>query len=124
PVIYIGHLPNVLAVHPSVLARSVQELEAYARANPGRQSFASSGNGASSHLAGVMFNQRAGTDVQHIPYKGTGPALVDLIGGQVTMVFTDVLTALPQARAGEVRVLGVTTAGRSRALPDVPTLQE
>jgi tripartite-type tricarboxylate transporter receptor subunit TctC len=124
PVIQIGRLPNVLAVHPSVPARNLKELVAHAKAKAGTLSYASSGNGASSHLAGVMFNQRAGTDVQHIPYKGTGPALVDLIGGQVTMVFTDVLTALPHAKAGKIRVLGVTTATRSRAFPDVPTLSE
>ena len=73
PVIQIGHLPNVLVVHPSVPAKNVKELIAYAKANPGKLSYASSGNGASSHLAGVMFNTHAGTDLQHVPYKGTGP---------------------------------------------------
>jgi len=124
PVIQIGHLPNVLVVNPSVPAHNVKELIAYAKANPGKLSFASSGNGASSHLAGVMFNSMAGTDVQHIPYKGTGPALNDLLGGQVAMAFTDVLTALPHIKAGKLRVLGVTTATRSQVLPDVPTLAE
>jgi tripartite-type tricarboxylate transporter receptor subunit TctC len=102
----------------------VQELIAYAKANPGKLSYASSGNGASSHLAGVMFNSIAGTDLQHVPYKGTGPALNDLLGGQVSMSFTDVLTALPYVKAGKLRALGVTTAKRSQALPDVPTLAE
>lgn len=124
PVIHLGHLPNVLVVHPSVPAKNVPELIAYAKANRGKLSYASSGSGASSHLAGVMFNQRAGTDIQHIPYKGTGPALNDLLGGQVTMSFTDVLTALPHIKAGKLRVLGVTTAARSRSLPDVPTVME
>lgn len=124
PIIQIGHLPNVLVVNPSVPAHNVKELIAYAKANPGKLSFASSGNGASSHLAGVMFNSMAGTDVQHIPYKGTGPALNDLLGGQVTMAFTDVLTALPHIKAGKLRVLGVTTATRSQVIPDVPTLAE
>ncbi len=124
PIIQIGYLPNVLVVHPSVPAKNMKELIAYAKANPGKLSFASSGSGASSHLAGVLFNMRAGTDIQHIPYKGTGPALNDLLGGQVAMSFTDVLTALPHIKAGKLRVLGVTSASRSRALPEVPTLME
>jgi tripartite-type tricarboxylate transporter receptor subunit TctC len=120
----VGYLPNVLVVHPSIPAQNVKELIAYAKAHPGKLSFASSGSGASSHLTGVMFNMRAGTDLQHIPYKGTGPALNDLLGGQVAMSFTDVLTALPYIQAGKLRVLGVTSAKRSRALPNVPTLAE
>ena len=124
PVIQIGHLPNVLVVNPNVPAKNVTELVAYAKANPGKLSYASSGNGASSHLAGVLFNMRSGTDIQHIPYKGTGPALNDLLGGQVTMSFTDVLTALPHIKAGKLRVLGVTAATRSAALPETPTLME
>lgn len=124
PVIQIGYLPNVLVVHPSLPVKDVQELIAYAKAHKGTLSFASSGSGASSHLAGEMFNIKAGTDVMHVPYKGTGPALNDLVGGQVSMSFTDVLTALPFIQAGKLRVLGVTTLQRSRALPDVPTLAE
>lgn len=124
PIIQVGHLPNVLVVHPSVPAKNVQELIAYAKANPSKLSFASSGSGASSHLAGVLFNMRAGTDIQHIPYKGTGPALNDLLGGQVTMAFTDVLTALPHVKSGKLRLLGVTSAKRSQATPDTPTLME
>ena len=124
PVIQIGHLPNVLVVHPSVPAKTVKELVAYGRANPGKLSYASSGNGASSHLAGVLFNNVAGTDFVHIPYKGTGPALNDLLGGQVAMTFTDVLTAMPYIKAGKLRALGVTTKERSQALPDVPTIAE
>lgn len=124
PVIQIGHLPNVLVIHPSIPAQTAQQLIAHAKANPGRLSFASSGNGASSHLAGVMFNSRAGTQIQHVPYRGTGPALNDLIGGQVAMSFTDVLTALPHIQGGRLRVLGVTTASRSGALPEVPALAE
>ncbi|MCL1960839.1 MAG: tripartite tricarboxylate transporter substrate binding protein [Desulfovibrionaceae bacterium] len=124
PVIQIGYLPNVLVIHPSIPAHDMQELIAYAKAHPGKLSFASSGNGASSHLAGALFNMRAGTDIQHIPYKGTGPALNDLLGGQVSMSFTDVLTALPHIQAGKLRVLGVTSLERSVALPDVPTLSE
>ena len=124
PVIQIGHLPNVLVVHPAIPAKTVKELIAYGRANPGKLSYASSGNGASSHLAGVLFNNLAGTDFAHIPYKGTGPALTDLLGGQVAMTFTDVLTALPYIKSGKLRALGVTTKDRSQALPDVPTVAE
>lgn len=124
PVIQVGHLPNILVVNPAVPAKDVRELIAYAKANPGKLSYASSGNGASSHLAGVLFNGIAGTDLQHVPYKGTGPALNDLLGGQVSMSFTDVLTALPYVKAGKLRALGIATAQRSQALPDLPTLAE
>jgi tripartite-type tricarboxylate transporter receptor subunit TctC len=124
PVMQIGHLPNVLVVNPSVPAKNVKELIAYGKANPGKLSYASSGNGASSHLAGVLFNNLAGTDFAHIPYKGTGPALNDLLGGQVAMTFTDVLTALPHIKSGKLRALGVTTKDRSQALPEVATIAE
>ena len=124
PVMQIGHLPNVLVVNPSIPAKNVKELIAYGKANPGKLSYASSGNGASSHLAGVLFNNLAGTDFAHIPYKGTGPALNDLLGGQVAMTFTDVLTALPHIKSGKLRALGVTTKDRSQALPEVPTIAE
>ena len=124
PVIQVGHLPNILVVNPSVPANNVKELVAYAKANPGKLSYASSGNGASPHLAGVLFNSSARVDLQHIPYKGTGPALNDLLGGQVSMSFTDVLTALPYVKAGKLRALGITTAARSQALPDLPTVAE
>ncbi len=124
PVIQVGYLPNILVVHPSVQARNVPELVQTARAHPQSLSYASSGSGASSHLAGVLFNQMAGTELLHIPYKGTGPALNDLLGGQVSMSFTDVLTALPHVQSGKLRALGVTTATRSRVLPDLPTIAE
>ena len=124
PVIQVGYLPNVLVVNPKVPVHNLQDLVALAKTPNSSLSYASSGNGASSHLAGVMFNRRAGTDIQHVPYKGTGPALNDLLGGQVTMTFTDVLTALPHIQAGKLRALGVTTAQRSKALPNVPTLAE
>ncbi|MGD9946078.1 MAG: Bug family tripartite tricarboxylate transporter substrate binding protein [Burkholderiaceae bacterium] len=124
PVIHIGSIPNVLAVHPKVPAGNLKELLAYAKANPGKLNFASSGNGATSHLAGVLFNRMAGTDLQHVPYKGTGPAMIDLLGGQVDMTFTDVLTALPHLRAGKLKAIGMASATRSQVLPDVPTLAE
>lgn len=124
PVVMVGALPNVLAVHPKVPARSLSELVAYARERPGRLFFASSGNGASSHLAGVLFNGRLGTEIKHVPYRGTGPALNDLIAGHVHMTFTDVLTAAPHIQAGTINAIGVTTLTRSEALPQVPTLHE
>ncbi|WP_049058678.1 Bug family tripartite tricarboxylate transporter substrate binding protein, partial [Achromobacter xylosoxidans] len=124
PIIRIGHLPNILVVNPSVPATNAQELIAYAKKNPDKLSYASSGNGASSHLAGILFNQMAGTRIMHIPYKGTGPALNDLLGGQVSMSFTDILTALPYIKAGKLRAIGLASAQRSEALPDLPTLSE
>ena len=111
-------------MNPSVPANNLQELVAYAKKNPDKLSYASSGNGASSHLAGVLFNRMAGTQIMHIPYNGTGPALNDLLGGQVSMSFTDILTALPYVKAGKLRAIGLASAQRSDALPDLPTLSE
>ncbi|MFQ6721084.1 tripartite tricarboxylate transporter substrate binding protein [Bordetella pertussis] len=124
PIVRIGHLPNILVVHPSVPANNVQELIAYAKANPDKLSYASSGNGASSHLAGVLFNRMAGTRILHVSYKGTGPALNDLLGGQVSMSFTDILTALPHIQAGKLKAIGLASAQRSQALPELPTIAE
>lgn len=124
PIIQVGYLPNILIVHPSMKAKTVQELIAMDKAEPGRLNYASSGNGASSHLAGELFNRMAHTQLQHVPYKGTGPALNDLLAGQVHMSFTDVLTAMPYLKAGRVRALGVATAQRSQALPQIPTIAE
>ncbi|WP_421996141.1 Bug family tripartite tricarboxylate transporter substrate binding protein [Roseococcus sp.] len=123
PITPIGRIPNVLAVNAAVPARSVQELIALGKRGE-RLSFGSSGNGASSHLAGALFNRMAGTSFEHIPYRGTGPALNDLLAGHIAMVFTDVLTALPHVREGRLRALGVTTEARSAVLPDVPTVAE
>ena len=124
PIIRLGHLPNILVVNPSVPVNNAQELIAYAKQHPDKLSYASSGNGASSHLAGILFNQMAGTQIMHIPYKGTGPALNDLLGGQVSMSITDILTALPYIKAGKLRAIGLASAQRSDALPDLPTLSE
>ncbi|MDR2331437.1 MAG: tripartite tricarboxylate transporter substrate binding protein [Comamonas sp.] len=124
PIIYVGYLPNILVVKASLPADNVQGLIALDKAHPGKLNFASSGNGASSHLAGVLFNNLAGTKLQHIPYKGTGPALNDLLAGQVDMSFTDILTAMPYIKAGKVKPLGVATARRSSALPDISTVAE
>jgi tripartite-type tricarboxylate transporter receptor subunit TctC len=124
PVMQIGHLPNVLVVNPSIPVKNVKELIAYGKANPGKLNFASSGNGTSIHLAGELFKVMTGVPFAHIPYKGTGPALTDLLGGQVAMTFTDVLTALPYIKSGKLLALGVTTKERSQVLPDVPTIAE
>lgn len=124
PVIMIGKLPNVLSVHPSVPASNVQELISYAKSNAGKLSFSSSGNGASTHLAGVMFNAIAGTDILHVPYRGGAPAINDLIGGQVEMSFADIFVSAPHIKAGTIRALGVATIERTPVLPDVPTFDE
>lgn len=124
PIIRVGYLPNVLVVHPGVKANTVQELIALDKAKPGSLNYASSGNGASSHLAGVLFNREAKTTFQHVPYKGTGPALNDLLAGQVDMSFTDILTALPYVQSGKLKMVGVATEKRSQALPDVATIAE
>lgn len=124
PIIKIGHLPNILVVHPSIKANNVQELIEYAKSNPDSLTYASSGKGASSHLAGVLFNTLAGTEILHIPYKGTGPALNDLLGGQVSMAFTDVLTALPHIKSNRLKALGLASSQRTSALPDLATIDE
>lgn len=124
PVVLIGDLPNVLAVTPSVGARDLAGFRAYAASHPDELRFASSGNGATSHLTGVLFGRETGLDLTHVPYNGTGPALTDLMGGHVEMTFTDVLTAKPLVENGSILAVGVTTPERSDALPDVPTLDE
>jgi len=120
----IARLPNLLVINPSIPARNVSELIALMKANPGKYTFASSGNGTSQHLSGELFKSMAGVDMQHIPYKGSPPALQDVVGGQVSMTFDNITTALPLAKAGKLRALAVTTATRSSAAPDVPTLAE
>ncbi|OUM00318.1 Bug family tripartite tricarboxylate transporter substrate binding protein [Variovorax sp. JS1663] len=124
PVIQVGQLPNLVMVHPSVPASDLKELVAYAQANPGKLSYASSGNGSASHLGGVLFSSKTGIDLLHVPYKGAAPALNDVLGGQISMSFTDVLAALPHVRVGKLKALGIASATRSSALPEVPTLAE
>ena len=124
PVILVAGVPNVLVVNPSVPANSVQELVAYAKANPGKLNFASSGSGTSIHLSGELFKVMAGVQMTHIPYKGSAQALQDLIGGQVQLMFDNLPPSLPQIKSGKLRALGVTTAARSAALPDTPTIAE
>jgi tripartite-type tricarboxylate transporter receptor subunit TctC len=124
PITLIARVPNMLVVYPGVPAKDVKELIALLKANPGKYSFASSGNGTSQHLSGELFKSMAGVDMQHIPYKGSPPALQDVVGGQVTMTFDNITTAWPLAKAGKLRALAVTTARRSSIAPDVPTLAE
>ena len=124
PVALIANVTNVLAIHPSIPAKSVKELIAFAKAHPGQLNFASPGNGTSSHLAGELFRQVAKIDVVHIPYKGATPAITDLIAGQVSFTMASVLSVLPYAKQGRLRMLAVTTAKRSGALPDIPTIAE
>ncbi|HEV7803695.1 MAG TPA: tripartite tricarboxylate transporter substrate binding protein, partial [Burkholderiales bacterium] len=124
PVSLVSFAPNALFVHPSVPAQTVKELVALAKSKPGTLNFASSGQGGSNHLAGELFKMVAGVDIVHVPYKGTGPALADTIGGQVQMQFGSVIAVLPHLRAGKLRALAVTVPKRVAALPQVPTMAE
>ncbi len=120
----VGTVPNVLVVHPSLAAKSVKELIALAKASPGQLNFASAGNGTSQHLSGELFKTLAGVNMVHVPYKGTAPAMVDLIAGQVQLAFDNVTTIVPHIQAGKLRALAVTPAKRTAILPDVPTVAE
>lgn len=117
-------VPNILVVHPSVAATSVNELIAFAKARPGRLVFASAGNGTSGHLALEQFKVQSGIEVIHVPYKGGGPALTELLGGQAQALFSIALTATPQVKAGRVRALAITSSKRSALAPDLPTVAE
>jgi tripartite-type tricarboxylate transporter receptor subunit TctC len=124
PVVAISREPNVVVVNLSVPARTVPELITYAKANPGRINMASAGNGTTSHLAGELFNMMAGVNMVHVPYRGGGPALSDLLAGQVQVFFPPMVLAIEQVRAAKLRALAVTTATRSEALLDSPTVGE
>lgn len=117
-------VPNILVVHPSVAATSVKELVAIAKAKPGTVIFASAGSGTSGHLALELFRMTAGINVTHVPYKGGGPALTDVLGGHAHALFSIALTAAPQVKAGRVRALAVTSAKRSAVAPELPTVAE
>ena len=114
----------VMAVNPSVPAKSVPEFIPYAKANPGKINYASAGNGTASHVAGELFKMMAGVDMVHVPYRGGGPALNDLLGGQVQVMFPTTVSSIGYIRAGTLRALAITSATRSEALPDVPTVRE
>jgi tripartite-type tricarboxylate transporter receptor subunit TctC len=121
----LTHLaPRVLVVHPSVPAKTVPELIALARAKPGELTFGSAGSGGTNHLSGELFKSMAGIDLVHVPYKGSAPASVDLLGGRITMVFDSIVAWGDHIKTGKVRALGVTSLRRSAALPDVPTIAE
>jgi len=124
PVAALVSLNNVLVVHPSVPARTVQDVIALAKKDPGKWTYASSGNGTSIHMSGAMFTQLTGTDILHVPYKGSGPAVTDLLAGQVNMMFDNIPSSLPHIKAGKLRALATTGAKRDPALPDLPTLAE
>src|SRR5262245_4682757 len=124
PIAQISKGPYIVAVHPSVQAKTLKELVAYAKANPGKLSYASSGNGAHIHVATEYLLYTAGIDIVHVPYKGSGPALNDTVGGQVQMIFGSVATALQYVKSGRLRPLAVTTPKRIAAASDVPTVAE
>jgi tripartite-type tricarboxylate transporter receptor subunit TctC len=114
----------IIAAHPSVAAKSVKELIALAKANPGQLNYASAGPGSSLHMTGEIFKYTTGTDIVHVPYKGTGPALTDLVSGRVQFIFSTMPPALPHVKSGKLRALAVTTAKRASAAPEVPTVAE
>ncbi len=124
PITLMVRVPNMLVINPDVPAKDVRELIALLKANPGKYSFASSGNGTSQHLSGELFKTMTGVEMQHVPYRGSPPALADVVGGQVTMTFDNITTAWPLVKGGKLRALAVTTAKRSPIAPDVPTLAE
>ena len=123
-VAYVGYVPNVLAVHPSVPARSVKELVELAKGKPGQMNYASSGNGSTQHLAGELFKQLTGTEIVHVPYKGSGDAIKDLLAGTVNMNFDTMPPVLPHIQAGKLRGLAISTPKRLAQLPEVPTFDE
>jgi tripartite-type tricarboxylate transporter receptor subunit TctC len=124
PVTQIASTPNVLVVNPSVPAGNVREFIAYAKANPGKLNFGSGSTGSAGHLAGELFKTLAGIEMTHVPYKGAAPAMNDLIGGQIQLMFDNLASALGQVRAGRVRALAVTTAARTSLAPELPTIAE
>jgi tripartite-type tricarboxylate transporter receptor subunit TctC len=124
PIGLIGNAPNSLVVHPSFPAKTIGELIAYAKANPGKVNFGSAGAGTVSHITGEYFAASAGIKLVHIPYKGTGPALTDLLGGHIPMAFAPIPASHPNVSAGKLRALAVTSTTRSSLMPDVPTISE
>ena len=124
PITTVALVPNVLVVNSNTPAKAVSELVAQIKANPGKHAYGSNGNGTAQHLIGTQFQNMTGTDIVHVPYKGSGPLATDLLGGQIQMSFDTITPVLPHIKAGKLRALAVTTAKRSAALPDVPTLDE
>jgi tripartite-type tricarboxylate transporter receptor subunit TctC len=124
PITNVAAVPNMLVVNPALPVNSVKELIDYGKKNPGKLNMASSGNGTSIHLAGELFKVMTGVQMEHIPYKGSAPALTDLMGGQVQVMFDNMPSALPHVKAGKLRAIAVTTLKRSPAMPDLPTIDE
>jgi tripartite-type tricarboxylate transporter receptor subunit TctC len=124
PIALIASVPNVLVVHPSLPVKSVQELIRYAKDKPGALSFGSAGVGGANHLAGELFRHAAGIDIVHVPYKGAAPALNDLIGGHILMMFDSLPGVIQHIRSGQLRALGVTSPKRAPAAPEIPTIDE
>jgi len=124
PIGLLATIPNILVVNPKVPIKSVQEYIAYAKKNPGKLTCASSGSGSSIHLSCELFKMRTGTDILHVPYRGSGPAVADLLGGQVDSMFDNLPSSLPHVQAGKLRAIGVSSPERLPAVPDVPTLAE
>jgi tripartite-type tricarboxylate transporter receptor subunit TctC len=124
PISEVAYNPQFLDVHPSIPVRSVKELIALAKARPAQLNYGSAGQGSTSHMAMELFRSMAKVDLVHVPYKGTGPALIDLLGGHLSLMFDVVLTTLPHMKAGKLRVLGVSSLQRADVAPDVPTIAE
>lgn len=124
PVSMVGYVPNLLVVHPSLPVSSVRELIAHAKANPGKLNFGSSSVGGAIHLSGELFNSMAGVAMVHVPYKGSAPAMTDLLAGRIALMFDNLPSALPHAKAGKLRALAVTSSKRSALFPEVPTVAE
>lgn len=124
PISMVAVVPSVLVVHPSVPARSLNELLALARAKPGVLDYASAGTGTATHLSAVLLRSMADVDIVHVPYKGASPALTDLLGGQVALMFGNMVSTLPHIRSGRLRALAVTSAQRATVTPDLPTIAE
>lgn len=124
PIALIGESGFLLSVHPSLPVKNVKELIAYDKANPGKLNYGSTGTGGITHLASEFFNITAGTHITHVPYKGTGPALNDLLGGQIQLMFGAMPALIPHVKAGRLRGLGVTTRKRNAAIPDIPSISE
>ena len=124
PVAGSAYGPSVMVIHPSVPARTVAEFIAYAKANPGKINMGSAGAATTSHMAGELFKAMAAVDLVHVPYRGSAPALTDLVGGQVQVMFDALISTLPHIQSGKLRPLAVTTAARSQVLADVPTIAE
>lgn len=124
PITMVAMVPNMVVVNADVPARNIAEFVALAKSQPGKLNYGSAGAGTAHHLIGEMFNLKAGVKLVHVPYKGSAPAVADLLSGQVQLMFDTVTSGLPQVKAGKLRALAVTTAKRSSAMPDVPTLSE